>query len=234
MYYNARWYDPSLGRFAQADTIVPGGAQGYDRYAYVNNDPVRYTDPSGHKPCWATSHYSCRLSQEIVDREFVKYNAKDKPSATAFFVSQGFAVTNKNQSQPQQASHYGFENVNDNCKGLRCAVSQYDSNNATLSANVSATPPNPPLYALVSLAAVFSVVTAFVEIGIVAAEVAIAPIDTAMPIVGIPLSLILTVAGATVLDLDIALVVYAARVAEHPEVHQEFEISPLKLWGLSN
>ncbi len=48
MYYNARWYDPSLGRFAQADTIVPGGAQGYDRYAYVNNDPVRYTDPTGH------------------------------------------------------------------------------------------------------------------------------------------------------------------------------------------
>ncbi len=23
--------------------------QGYDRYAYVNNDPVRYTDPTGHK-----------------------------------------------------------------------------------------------------------------------------------------------------------------------------------------
>jgi len=39
---------PSLGRFAQADAIVPGGAQGYDRYAYVNNDPVRYADPSGH------------------------------------------------------------------------------------------------------------------------------------------------------------------------------------------
>ncbi len=37
-----------LGRFAQADTIVPVGVQGYDRYAYVNNNPVRYTDPSGH------------------------------------------------------------------------------------------------------------------------------------------------------------------------------------------
>ena len=48
MYYNARWYDSQLGRFAQADSIVPGGVQGYDRYAYVNNNPVRYTDPSGH------------------------------------------------------------------------------------------------------------------------------------------------------------------------------------------
>ncbi len=48
MFYNARWYDPLLGRFAQADTIVPGGVQGLDRYGYVNNAPTRFTDPSGH------------------------------------------------------------------------------------------------------------------------------------------------------------------------------------------
>ena len=47
-FYNARWYDSSLGRFAQADTIIPRGVQGYDRYAYSNNNPVVYTDPSGH------------------------------------------------------------------------------------------------------------------------------------------------------------------------------------------
>ena len=50
MFYNARWYDPQLGRFAQADTIVPAGVQGYDRYAYGLNNPSRYTDPSGHSP----------------------------------------------------------------------------------------------------------------------------------------------------------------------------------------
>lgn len=54
---NARWYDPSLGRFAQADTIVPSGVQGWDRYAYVNNSPVNYTDPSGHKVC--DEEYGC-------------------------------------------------------------------------------------------------------------------------------------------------------------------------------
>ncbi|MFZ5887377.1 MAG: RHS repeat-associated core domain-containing protein, partial [Chloroflexota bacterium] len=48
MFYNARWYDPSLGRFAQADSIVPGGVQGLDRYAYVFNNPLAYVDPSGH------------------------------------------------------------------------------------------------------------------------------------------------------------------------------------------
>ncbi|MGI6251157.1 MAG: RHS repeat-associated core domain-containing protein [Anaerolineaceae bacterium] len=51
-FYNARWYDPQLGRFMQADSIVPPtqGTQGFDRYAYINNNPMRYTDPTGHCP----------------------------------------------------------------------------------------------------------------------------------------------------------------------------------------
>ena len=44
MDYNARWYDPSLGRFTQANTIVPGGVQGLDRYADVNTAPTWFTD----------------------------------------------------------------------------------------------------------------------------------------------------------------------------------------------
>jgi RHS repeat-associated protein len=48
MFYNARWYDPYLNHFVQADTIIPNGIQGYDRYAYVQNSPLKYTDPTGH------------------------------------------------------------------------------------------------------------------------------------------------------------------------------------------
>ena len=58
MYYNARWYDPALGRFTQADSIVPPGVQGLDRYAYVNNNPMRYTDPTGHRSC-EEDGYNC-------------------------------------------------------------------------------------------------------------------------------------------------------------------------------
>jgi RHS repeat-associated protein len=47
--YRARWYDSGLGRFAQADTIVPGGGpMAWDRYAYAANNPLRYLDPTGH------------------------------------------------------------------------------------------------------------------------------------------------------------------------------------------
>ena len=52
-FYNARWpkvpetqwsgIDPAIGRFMQAGTIVPmatQGTQAFDRYAYVNNNPL--------------------------------------------------------------------------------------------------------------------------------------------------------------------------------------------------
>jgi RHS repeat-associated protein len=51
-FYNARWYDSSIGRFVQADTIVPnpGDPRAFDRYSYVLGNPVRYSDPSGYRP----------------------------------------------------------------------------------------------------------------------------------------------------------------------------------------
>jgi Restriction endonuclease fold toxin 9 len=40
----------ALGRFIQADSIVPstGDPQAWDRYAAMNNNPVKFVDPSGH------------------------------------------------------------------------------------------------------------------------------------------------------------------------------------------
>jgi hypothetical protein len=44
---------PYINRFLSADTIVPGYAnpQNLNRYSYVANNPLRYTDPTGHKAC---------------------------------------------------------------------------------------------------------------------------------------------------------------------------------------
>jgi RHS repeat-associated protein len=48
--YNARLYDPFIGRFISPDTIVPQpfNPQSLNRYSYVLNNPLIYTDPSGH------------------------------------------------------------------------------------------------------------------------------------------------------------------------------------------
>jgi RHS repeat-associated protein len=55
MFYNARWYDPALGRMAQADSIIPGAGNpmAFDRYAYALNSPVGNVDPSEHRTCTA-------------------------------------------------------------------------------------------------------------------------------------------------------------------------------------
>ena len=49
-------HDPAIGKFIQADSLVPapGNPQSLNRYAYVYNNPLRYTDPSGHCPVTVT------------------------------------------------------------------------------------------------------------------------------------------------------------------------------------
>ncbi|WKD48572.1 RHS repeat-associated core domain-containing protein [Microbulbifer spongiae] len=50
IHMNGRVYDPTLARFVSADPMIDGitSVQGYNRYAYVHNNPLTYTDPSGY------------------------------------------------------------------------------------------------------------------------------------------------------------------------------------------
>jgi RHS repeat-associated protein len=67
-FYGARWYDSALGRFTSPDTIIPAqqGVMGNDRYAYTNNNPLSYTDPTGHSvDCGMASEQGCRENAMI-------------------------------------------------------------------------------------------------------------------------------------------------------------------------
>ncbi|TGM99704.1 RHS repeat-associated core domain-containing protein [Leptospira yasudae] len=47
--YGARFYDPEIGRFIQADDVASANVQsGMNRYMYVEGSPTNFVDPSGH------------------------------------------------------------------------------------------------------------------------------------------------------------------------------------------
>jgi uncharacterized protein RhaS with RHS repeats len=47
---NGRLYDPVLGRMLSPDNYAHEGSQGANRYSYVLNNPLKYTDPDGENP----------------------------------------------------------------------------------------------------------------------------------------------------------------------------------------
>lgn len=58
--YNARLYDPAIGRFISADPVVPHpyNPQSLNRYSYVLNNPLIYTDPSGYQAAVSGGEYA--------------------------------------------------------------------------------------------------------------------------------------------------------------------------------
>ncbi len=51
--FQARMYSPELNRWLSPDTIVPDptNPQSLNRYTFVLENPLRYTDPTGHREC---------------------------------------------------------------------------------------------------------------------------------------------------------------------------------------
>jgi RHS repeat-associated protein len=72
--YNARLYDPALGVFVSADTVVPDLTypQNLNRYAYCRNNPLIFFDPTGHNTVWlggaGTESNTANYSNSIVQK----------------------------------------------------------------------------------------------------------------------------------------------------------------------
>ena len=64
---DTRYYDPELGRFIQPDNIIPdlSNPQSYNRYSYVANNPLRYTDPDGHDPLNSLFYQNMTVEQMV-------------------------------------------------------------------------------------------------------------------------------------------------------------------------
>jgi RHS repeat-associated protein len=114
-YYKARWYDPALGRFVQADPIVPDpyNPLDWDRYAYVRSNPLKYVDPSG---------YFCEMvgSNEICSADYDS-NGHWLPSSQHF--ERGAAVPLSHHPQADLIKQNLQETID---TGLRIFLEPYD------------------------------------------------------------------------------------------------------------
>ena len=77
-YYVARWYDPAIMHFTQADTVVQGFsfALSYNRYSYVLYNPINANDPSGHVVCDEEGYCSLSTGDKLPNS---RNNIKNKP-----------------------------------------------------------------------------------------------------------------------------------------------------------
>jgi RHS repeat-associated protein len=73
-YYNARYYDPAIGRFISPDDLIPSSSdsQALNRYAYVRNSPTGLTDPTGNSPFGAIGAIIGGISGAIQGYEYAR------------------------------------------------------------------------------------------------------------------------------------------------------------------
>jgi RHS repeat-associated protein len=87
---NAREYDPVIGRFLSADTVIEAGfGQGLNRYSYVLNNPLSATDPTGHS--WWTRFRDGVENAEVAYTKWQVANA-----IVGAYASAGYVITGGN------------------------------------------------------------------------------------------------------------------------------------------
>jgi RHS repeat-associated protein len=124
-YMQARHYGSALGRFVSVDTV--GGKatdpQTLNLYAYVNNNPLKYTDPTGHakqkerredhpdEPEWISWEHSGReviaaaeaefdqLAAEAIDNSRIKAALKDDGSSSSDSTSSSESTDSSKESE---------------------------------------------------------------------------------------------------------------------------------------
>ncbi|WP_232415505.1 RHS repeat domain-containing protein [Leptospira kirschneri] len=88
-YYKARYYEPTLGRFLQADSIVmPTNVNGLNRYMYVDGNPVSYRDESGNISGAGLMHMVNRIIGHAIGKDFNSKGLDKKLSTSG--VKKGF------------------------------------------------------------------------------------------------------------------------------------------------
>lgn len=116
IHLNGRVYDPFAARFISADPFIPDplDTQSYNRYSYVNNRALSFTDPSGFHPCGESS----QVETYDADGNFTGYDLKGGMDRNCYLgIPMDISFGNTRVGRAGYLSgHYNFEfmtNFND-------------------------------------------------------------------------------------------------------------------------
>ena len=102
IHMNGRAYDPQLGRFISADPYIQfaSNLQSYNRYSYLHNNPLSYTDPSGYN----LEKLSKAIDKNIDTVFLVAASATGNPIVVALMAA---AIAGKNGASTRDAIKAG-------------------------------------------------------------------------------------------------------------------------------
>ena len=97
-YLNSRYYDPAVGRFINADTLVSTGQGilGYNMFAYCNNNPTLFCDCSGDCPHRPEHLGDCQECLAGISPSSFEYPHYEVDSHGAIFEKTSFVDKTKN------------------------------------------------------------------------------------------------------------------------------------------
>ncbi|MGH9438660.1 MAG: RHS repeat-associated core domain-containing protein, partial [Terriglobia bacterium] len=136
--YNARLYDPGLGRFLSVDPLIghPESTQGINPYSYVENNPLSRTDPTGEMMTeWQSQEVMSMptgmainmLSAEISDlqKSGVISNNEAVAGQSVLHQAASTGTTGANSTGGTNVSEHNFNNRNGGDSGTM-SVQQYE------------------------------------------------------------------------------------------------------------
>jgi RHS repeat-associated protein len=119
-FYNARHYDPEISRFVTADNIVDGeyDTQGWNRFAYVHNNPIRYKDPTGHESELNYTQAQGAQKKQQIDTDIAKEGTKIDSKSGEYWGKYIQKVSNGRVTVDTKAKGYQYFLVKDGWEGF--------------------------------------------------------------------------------------------------------------------